>query len=290
VAELIAGFDVGEARVTMVSDGVSMAPRGPSWFTGIDPAEWMPVVGVDSPEALFPVNFGAFLIQHRGTTTLVDSGFGELAANNADMDGGGGMLERLASIGVEPADVDRIIQTHLHADHCGWLVRSTKDPEPVFPRAEVVIHADEVAYWRSDAAEDNLAPAYTRARLDAVAEAGLLVEIDGSENADECIEIVPTPGHTPGHVSVIVRSGGETAFLLGDVAHHCVHFEKHSWLQNYDVDPPTSIATRGRMAAMAVEEDALVTAPHLPALTLVRLERADVEPSSSDSGYRYSPV
>lgn len=278
--DLVGTFQVGEARVSMASDGVSMAPRGPSWFTGIDPAEWMPAIGVDSPEALLPVNFGAFVVEAGGQITLVDSGFGEMTAGIPGMEGAGGMIDQLATLGIEPGDVDRIIQTHLHADHCGWLIRSTDDPQPVFPRAKVFVHRDEVAYWRSPAAEQNLAPAYTRARLEAVAAAGLLEEIDGTVELDDWLHILPTPGHTPGHVSVMVRSGAERALLLGDVAHHCIHLEKHTWLQNYDVDPPTSIATRGRVAALAVDQSAVVTAPHMPVLTLVRLER-------TSSGFRY---
>jgi glyoxylase-like metal-dependent hydrolase (beta-lactamase superfamily II) len=276
MTEFVGTFEVGEIKVSMISDGVSMAPRGPSWFTGIDPAEWMPAIGVDEPDALLPVNFGAFVIEggvgSDGIVTLVDSGFGEMAAGVPGMEGAGGMLDQLATLGIEPGDVGRIIQTHLHADHCGWLIRATDQPDIVFPNAEVVVHRDEVAYWRSDDAEKNLAPAYTRARLEAVADAGLLRQIDGEVDLGGGVTVIPSPGHTPGHVSVMVGSGNERALLLGDVAHHCIHLEQHTWLQNYDVDPPTSIATRGRLAALAVQEGAVVTAPHMPVLTLVRLE------------------
>lgn len=287
MTEFVGSFQVGEIRVSMISDGVSMAPRGPSWFTGIDPAEWMPAIGVDDPDTLLPVNFGAFVIESEGHVTLVDSGFGERAATVPGMQGAGRMLDQLATLGIEPHDVNRIVQTHLHADHCGWLIRATDDPELIFPNAEVVVHRDEVAYWRSAEADSNLAPAYTRARLEAVADAGLLTEIaceiDGEVDLGGGVGIIPSPGHTPGHISVMVTSGDRRALLLGDVAHHCIHLEQHTWLQNYDVDPQTSIATRGRLAALAVDQDAVVTAPHMPVLTLLRLER-------DGAGFRYHPA
>lgn len=280
---LVGSFEVGNLRVSMVSDGVSMAPRGPGWFTGIDPAEWMPAIGVDSPDALLPVNFGGFLIEGEGHITLVDCGFGEMAKSMPHLEGGAAMLDQMASLDVAPDDVDRIIQTHMHADHCGWLIDSTDNPELTFPNATVFIDRAEVAYWRSSASDDNLAPDYTRARLSAVADADRLEEVHDDVVLEGGVEILSTPGHTPGHVSVMVRSGGESALLLGDVAHHCIHLERHNWHQSYDVDRPAAVATRGRMAALAVAEDAIVTAPHMPALTLVRLEK-------TDTGYRYHQV
>ena len=278
MTNLVGSFPVGRLTVSMVSDGAQMAPRA-SWFTGIDPEEWMPVVGVDSPDALFPVNFGAFVITGDDHVTLVDCGMGKMAVGQA-MDGAAGMMDRLAELGIEAGDVDRIVQTHMHGDHCGWLTGVDDDTSITFPNARVFVERAEIEYWRSAAADTNFAPEFTRARIVAVEQAGLFELLDGGHRLTPEIEILPTPGHTPGHVSVVVESEGATAMLLGDVAHHCIHLERHQWLQNYDADPPTSIATRRAVVELAIARQAIVTAPHLPILTLVRMER-------NGDGYRY---
>jgi len=279
---LLDSFRVGRLTVSMASDGTASAPRGPSWFTGIDPADWMPAVGVETPDAPLPVNFGAFVITGDDHVTLVDCGFGEMGLANKAMIGAGGTLDRLRELGIEPGDVDRIIQTHLHADHCGWLIGVDGDDSLTFPNATVYCSTAEVDYWESPAADKNLAPGYTRARLAAVRAAGKLETFDGALQLSDEIEILPTPGHTPGHVSVKVASEDSTVLLLGDVAHHCVHLEKHGWLQNFDVDPATSTATRGRIVGLAADEKMMVTAPHMPILTLVTMHR-------TDDGFAYQP-
>ena len=283
MTNLVGSFPVGRLTVSMVSDGALMAPRA-SWFTGIDPAEWVPVVGVDSPDALFPVNFGAFVITGDGHVTLVDAGLGKLAFSPAmaGMEGAGGMIDRLATLGIEPGDVDRVVQTHLHGDHCGWLTSVDDDTALTFPNATVFVQRAEVEYWRSSAADTNFGPDFTRTRIDAVEQAGLFELLDGGHRLSPEIEIVATPGHTPGHLSVVIESEHDSAIILGDVAHHCIHLERHGWLQNLDVDPPTSIATRRAIVEMAIEKQAIVTAPHMPILTLVRMER-------HGEGYRYVP-
>jgi glyoxylase-like metal-dependent hydrolase (beta-lactamase superfamily II) len=281
-------FRVGRLTVTAVSDGVSQAPRGPQWFTGVPPEEWMPVVGVDDVDAEFTVNFGGFVITGDGSVTLVDCGIGQMATPQAAgqqpaMAGGGGLLQQLAEVGIAVQDVDRVVQTHLHGDHCGWLIGGDGGPDVVtFPNAEVFISRPEVEYWQSPDAEKNILPEVSRARIDAVGAAGQLVQFDGERELSPEIRILPAPGHTPGHVVVMVESEGESALLLGDVVHHCVHFERHSWLQSLDVDPPTSVATREAIVALAADRGSIVTATHMPILTLGRMRR-------TDTGIRYEP-
>ncbi|TDD61318.1 MBL fold metallo-hydrolase [Actinomadura rubrisoli] len=192
------------------------------------------------------------------------------------MAGAGEMPAWLAALGIEPGDVDRIVQTHLHSDHCGWLI---KDDEGglTFPNATVHVNEREVAYWSGDEVDaiafNRGTTAPVRARLRAVADAGRLHTFDGELELSEEITVLPTPGHTPGHVSVVVASGGETAILAGDLLHHPVHVEHPHWLPSVDHDPAESVRSRERIAALAADRKAVILAPHFPIPTVVGVDR-----------------
>lgn len=266
---LVKAFQVGDLVVHQLSDGLTNGQRQ-SWFTGFDPAIWAPVVGVPGLETEFVVNFGPFLITGDGHNTLVDSGLGhEMGAAMAV--GGGELLQRLEEVGLTPPDIDHVVQTHLHSDHCGWL--ADLDGQVVFPRAEVFLNRNEFAYWTTALSHDDPMSPFVRSQLEPVQDAGLLRLFDGDHRVSDTLTCIFTPGHTPGHVSVHVSGGSDEVLLMGDVIHHPVHFEHNEWLPAIDQDPEESVRSRRRMCDLAIERGALVTAPHMPPLTLGRLIR-----------------
>jgi len=266
---LRASFRVGRTSITQLSDGVVVAPRR-NWFNSIEPSEWMPALGLSDPDTPFPVNFGGFLVQNGESTTLFDCGVGPQAEEFfPGIREGGHFLSRLDESGVEPGDIDRVVISHLHIDHCGHLV--ARGGDLTFPRAEVWVHEREIAYWNSEAAASNIQPGEIRRYLDAVTAAGLLRPYRDEFELTTGIRLVPASGHTPGHTAMLVESEGECALLLGDAVHHWLHFEHPTWLQSYDVEPPVSVATRTSLFDRAVASDAIVTAVHMPILTLGRL-------------------
>lgn len=264
-----------------MSDGAEHARRA-SWFTGIDASVWVPAVGVSGPDALFPVNYGGFVITGNGRVTLVDAGLGAPARSRSELEGGGQMIERLREIGLDRRDVDVVIQTHLHSDHCGWLL-GDDGASLGFPNATVYVHERELAYWLGAESDANPMSEFVRSRIAPVQAAGLIVTFGGEFTVSQHITALPTPGHTPGHVAVLIESDRSFALLLGDVAHHPIHLEHHDWLPRIDLDPQESIRSRAKMAALAAERKALVAAPHMPILTLGEVHR-------SSDGYRYVPV
>ncbi|RBQ16173.1 hypothetical protein DP939_31635 [Spongiactinospora rosea] len=270
-----ATIEVGRMRISQVSDGVVEAPRR-TWFNGVPPEEWMPATGVNDPDHPFRVNFGAFLVTGDGSVTLVDAGWGHRAHEVAGLAAAGGMLDRLADLGVRPGDVDRIVQTHLHADHCGWLIKDDAGT-PTFPRAEVHVHEREIAYWTGEEvaaipANHSMVPA-VRKRIEAVAEAGLLRTFGGELPLSDAVTVLPAHGHTPGHVVVLVADGDAAAVIVGDLAHHPAHLEHPGWLPVIDYDPPRSVESREMVAALAAERNAALLAPHFPILTVVGVSR-----------------
>ena len=274
-------FRVGSLTVHQLSDGTERAPRA-SWFNGIGPTVWVPVVGVRDAAALFSVNYGCFVIAGRGPVTLIDTGVGSRGHERVRLEGAGQMMERLAEIGIGRNDVDVIVQTHLHSDHCGWLVDDDRGTLG-FPHAIVHLQQRELEYWTTAASDDNPMSPFVRSRIDPLRAAGRISTFDDQLQVSPNITAIPTPGHTPGHASVVVESDGVSALLLGDVAHHPVHIEHHDWLPRIDMDPQESIRSRARMAALAADTNAIVTAPHMPIMTLGRVRR-------SGDHYKYIPI
>ncbi|WUH99812.1 MBL fold metallo-hydrolase [Spirillospora sp. NBC_00431] len=270
-----ATIKVGRARVSHVSDGVARGPRR-YWFTGADPAEWMPAAGVTEPDAPFTVTFGGFVVTGDGHVTVVDAGYGHRANEISGLAGAGGMPSAIAALGIEPGDVDQVVLTHLHTDHCGWLTRDDEN-SLTFPNATVLVHEREVAYWTSDEVDaiafNRNGAGAARQRLRAVKDAGRLHTYDGELRLSDAMTVLPTHGHTPGHVSVLVTDGDEAAILAGDVHHHPAHVTNPCWLPSVDYDPPESIRSRKRIAALAADRNAKILAPHFPLPTVVNVDR-----------------
>ncbi|MFD2467910.1 MBL fold metallo-hydrolase [Amycolatopsis silviterrae] len=263
---LSGSFRVGRTLVTHLSDGVVVEPRA-SWFHGVDPACWMPVVGVDSPDTPFPVTFGGFLVQTPDATTMFDCGLGPRARSmSPGIREGGNLLHRLEEAGVAPGEVDRVVISHLHVDHCGHLLKP--DGSLTFESAEVWLHHRELEYWQSGAAAENIQPALIQRYLEALESASVLRTYADEFELSPGIRLIPSPGHTPGHTAMLLSSAGAHAMLLGDVVHHTAHFTHPQWLQSYDVAPESSFTTRRELFDRAARLGAVVTAVHMPILTL----------------------
>lgn len=188
-----ARFDCELGRVTCLVDGA--AEFGTSVFLGAAP-ETLSAAG---PEAL-ETEFNAFLLQQDGQPlTLVDSGCGALFA-----DKGGRLLSILSTLGVTPAQIGRVILTHLHTDHVGGMVQ---DGQKVFAGAEVLLHQAEHAYW---AEQDHAAAAFLRIYADQVR---LVQDAEMLEGGLRCWHL---PGHTPGHMGVRL---GDELVIVGDLLH-----------------------------------------------------------------------
>jgi glyoxylase-like metal-dependent hydrolase (beta-lactamase superfamily II) len=271
--DLSASFKVGSITVHHVSDGLAFGPRQ-SWFTGIAPEVWMPALGLTDPDTPFPLNFGVFVIEGGDGITLVDSGFGPAAAGIPGIRGGNELIERLSEIGVGPADVTHIIQSHCHADHCGQLLSEKSGrPELTFPNAFVHLHQAELDYWTGPGADEHMMAPTVRSLLGPVIEAGKISTFSSITRIANGVVALPMAGHTPGHTCVLVADGGESCFLVGDLAHHPVHFENHGWMHELELDQPESLLSRAALAEMAIGLGATVTAPHMPILTLGKLFR-----------------
>ena len=275
-------FAIGALEVAALSDGAPDRELS-GFFSGVDPAEWTRAIGVASPSDPVPFNFGSFLIRGGGPLTLVDTGFGP-PARAMGVPGGGGLLDRLAELGVAPADVEAVVHTHLHGDHVGWNVDDDRGDALVFTNAAHYVARAEIEYWTGPEADANPLAAEARRRIGPPLAAGRVEAVEGEYAVTGAVTMIPTPGHTPGHCSVLAASGGEHLLLLGDAAHHPVHLERHDWLPGVDLDKAASSRSRAKLARLAAERGAVVSGGHFPILTLGRVRE------TGDGGYRWEPL
>ncbi len=185
-------------------------------------------------------------------------------------------LEDLKSAGYDRQDIDTVMCTHLHVDHVGWNTMMV-DGEwiPTFPNARYLMARPEYEYWdaeepdEDDIMSDSVRPVF---------EAGLVDLVDVDHQVCDEVFLEPTLGHTPGHVSVHIRSEGEEALITGDCIHHPCQIERLDWASSADYDQTASTRTRHDLMEKYADEDILIIGTHFATPTAGHLR-------SKESGY-----
>jgi glyoxylase-like metal-dependent hydrolase (beta-lactamase superfamily II) len=174
-------------------------------------------------------------------------------------------LETMSAAGFTPDSIDTVLCTHLHVDHVGWNTKLVDGRwVPTFPNARYVFGRTEYEHWRDHSTEpdkravfdDSVKPIVDAGRADLVASDHRL--------CDE-ISMIPTPGHSPGHMSILIRSEGEQGLLTGDVAHHPCQMAHLDWSSTADSDQAQSAATRRELFSRFADTPTLVIGGHFAA-------------------------
>jgi glyoxylase-like metal-dependent hydrolase (beta-lactamase superfamily II) len=261
-------FQVGTLCCTVLSDGYAANPT--SWFfPDADPVDLARVLeSRGSPQDTILSPYTCLLVETGRHVVLADTGLGA-SSNTA-----GAVLARLEMAGIRPQDVDTVIFTHAHPDHLGGAVdwRDPHAPLPVFPNARHVMSETEWDFWT--AARVDLrslrVPPEIRATMATAARRCLLalrhhVELIGAETEIvPGLRALPAPGHTPGHLALLLASGGRQMLNLGDAAVHPAHLREPGWSNGFDLDPARALATRRTLLQRAAAEDMGVMAFHFP--------------------------
>jgi glyoxylase-like metal-dependent hydrolase (beta-lactamase superfamily II) len=171
-------------------------------------------------------------------------------------------LEDLAAAGYPRESIDTVLCTHLHVDHVGWNTMLV-DGEwiPTFPNARYLLARPEFEYWdgvEPDALNDGVMADSIRPVL----AAGLVDLIDWDHQLSQEISLLPTPGHTPGHVSISIRSGGDEALITGDSFHHPCQMSRSDWCSSADYDRDQGRQTREKLLAQYVDSEVLIIGTH----------------------------
>jgi glyoxylase-like metal-dependent hydrolase (beta-lactamase superfamily II) len=274
----MSSWQVGAVRITQVVESKGASP--PSFFfPDVTPEDvqrhaWLRPHFAHRDGRLF-ASIHAFVVESEGRRIVVDTCVGndkerELAMWNRLQ---GPFLEKLAAAGHPPDSVDVVLCTHLHIDHVGWNTRLVDGRwVPTFPNARYLFGRIELEHWLASAGDED-----RRIMADSVRpvlDAGLADPVEPDHAVTAEVRLEPTPGHTPGHVSVRIRSQGREAVITGDVMHHPVQCAEPRWQSHFDVDPGAARATRRRFLEQQADRDVLVLGTHFAAPTAGHVVRA----------------
>ncbi|HWQ31924.1 MAG TPA: MBL fold metallo-hydrolase [Blastocatellia bacterium] len=216
-----------------------------------------------SPEGYFISAVQAWVIESEDRRIIVDTCVGNDKPRSLKF---WNMLQTnfltdLAEAGFPRQSIDTVLCTHLHVDHVGWNTMLSGDRwVPTFPHARYLFARREWDYWsqqpshpEGDVMGDSVRP---------VIEAGLCELVEMDHRLTDEVWLEPTPGHTPGHVSVRISSEGREAVITGDLMHHPVQCAEPDWASNYDADPAAARQTRREFLARYADGPVLVLGTH----------------------------
>jgi glyoxylase-like metal-dependent hydrolase (beta-lactamase superfamily II) len=259
-------IEVGGVEVTALTDMEGAFFGLDQIFPGVARDQWDPYVQrypwAFADRDTLRGRVGSYLLRSLEGTVLVDTGVGPQV-----MGPGGKLLVDLEAAGVDPGDVDTVFLTHLHGDHLGWSLRP--DGEPVFVNARYV----------TQAAEWEISAPYLGRAVAALEDLDVLELLDGEEPVGEELTAIPTPGHSPGHSSLLVSSRGQQALISGDAIVHPAQATEPTWNVHFDMDKEQAARTREMLLAWLEADGITVAAGHIPGSGFGRIAR--------DAGGRY---
>ncbi|PZF87501.1 MBL fold metallo-hydrolase, partial [Micromonospora deserti] len=239
---------LGSITVTALTDaeGPFFQPREEA-FPDATPERWREADRRDptsvTADGGWWLRFRSFALRNGdGPVTLVDAGIGPTGSPASSWAPVPGRLPaELAVAGIDPADVRTVVLTHLHTDHVGWAVTGTPG-QPYFPNADYLLQRAELA------ALETINPGLRAGLVAPLRAAGQLREVDGDTDLTPGIRVLSTPGHTPGHQSVLLDAGDERLLVTGDLLVHAVQLVDPELAYAHEVDPTT--ARRSRIALL----------------------------------------
>ena len=261
-------FKVGEIEITVVSDGEGKM-KGTEYFPSSTSATWEPHKALLDRDGFLTFPFTCFVVRSGGKRVLIDTGLGPIQVPTAR---GGDLMGELASIGIQPADIDTVFVTHLHVDHIGSAANydANRQIQITFPNATYRWTSAEQAYWSGP-----LPPQQVARRDIFAAVAPRWQAAEGGTSLAPGVDVYALPGHTPGHAGVVVSSGTERAFILGDAIACPAQLSEDDWSSVGDVDPKLARAGQEAVLKEAEAAGSLLRGSHFPGLSFGRVMRGE---------------
>ena len=268
-------FLIGDLELLVVSDGVIRQDAGAT-FGLVPRVMWEPYVPDIDEKYRLEVGLNSLIIRGGGKTVLVDTGCGtktKRAPGAMGIEKSGALFESMHKEGVAPEEIDIVINSHLHFDHCGGnTVNDGGRVRPAFPRARYLIQKGE---W--DAAmqpNDRTRGTYLAENFEPLEAAKQVELVDGDAEILPGVRMTRAPGHTEDHVIVEVDSGGHYGIYIGELSQHPVQLERLAWISAFDIMPVVSLETKKRFVEKSLEKNATIISVHheYPGLGRLRSE------------------
>jgi glyoxylase-like metal-dependent hydrolase (beta-lactamase superfamily II) len=263
---------LGDFQLDVFSDGLYQLDGGA--FFGIVPkVMWSKKLPADERNYVH-AGLNSLLIRTGDKTVLVETGIGNKLSDRMIKFYGqpAGLLDSLAARGIEPEDIDIVINTHLHFDHCGWnTVRDESGKAvPTFPRAKYYAPEGEWQYSRKPSERDSIS--FIPDNYDPLVASGQMTLLKGGEEIVPGISVQTFPGHTKHMQAVMVESGGKTACYISDLMPTSAHIEV-SWGMGFDLYPLETIESKKQYYARSIPEKWLTVFTHDPKMPWAYIER-----------------
>lgn len=268
-------WQVGDVRVTQIVE-LTTASLGPYVLPQATPELMLQEPWLQpflDPQGKIVLSMHSLVVESQGQRLLVDTCIGNDKQRNYPRWNGmqTDFLEKLAATGYPAESIDTVMCTHMHVDHVGWNTRLVGAAwVPTFANARYLFAELEWEYWRNEpqefgpVIEDSVQPIFDSGLADLVAQ---------SHQVTDEVWLEPTPGHTPGHVSVHIASAGEEAIITGDMIHHPCQISHPDWSSSVDWDPQQSADTRDQFLDRYADRPVLVIGTHFAAPTAGRIVR-----------------
>ena len=275
-------FSVGKVSITRIEETYLPVYRPGDIFPEYDAAiaaahaHWMAPHHYDAEKDLIKLSVHSWLVQIGSKKILIDCCCG----NNRPRPTrpfwnmlNEPYLDRLAAAGARPQDIDYVMCTHLHHDHVGWNTRLVDGRwVPTFPQARYLFGRREWQHWKHLRDTDGYHHMdHLQDSIDPILAAGLEEYIDADFRLTDEVSLMATPGHTPGHVSVLIDSCGEQAVITGDLMHNPIQIAVPATEARFDMDKPRAARTRCDFVQRFCNSGTLVIGSHFAEPTAGRI-------------------
>ena len=262
---------LGDFELTVFSDGTYYLDGG-AFFGVVPKVMWSRKVKADEQNRVV-VGLNSLLVRTGKHNVLIETGIGnKLSEKMAKIYGQPAkLLENLSAGGIAPDDIDVVINTHLHFDHCGWnTVRKNGQVVATFPKAQYYVQEGEWQHGRRQHERDAIS--YISENYDPLIDSGQMHLLHGEQEIVSGVFVKIFPGHTANMQAVIIKSGGKTACYISDLIPTTVHLDL-TWVMAFDLFPLETIESRKRYYAQALPEGWLTIFTHDPEVPLAYVER-----------------